>query len=366
MDIRKSLKGLLAFLVACVVGAVPLLLYLYLLNRSCDGALMYSPDKLWPTIIISVICGSVVWLVLKKPVYREEKVILDDEDYRYDETVEEEIRPAVDNFAAMEEYPELFSAKECSEKSVPASPSYFDTLAEVMASEKRDYVSEEAEKSSVIMSASDLLRGGETDSDKSDTGFGRDMSIYENIPMDLPEGYVKAKVYDPYEDDEDEEEELSCIEEESKVRLSLGETVVSKVVITLVMAAVAFATAFVFSMDYTLYNSESVTLSSVGKKVTYAFEDAAQYIVSPTFFGDDISIVAVMKDGKEVELLPSGHFASEEFFEEYDSVYEYALYACEKMNDNGIEKTVRERKTIEGEILGVEDERAEYIRKIID
>ncbi len=367
MDIKKSLKRILVFAFSCIVAAFPLVLYLFLLNKSCANSLMYSADKLWTVIIISVLCGGIVWLTLKRPIYRGEVSMLGEEEAEGDIFDEKELEeaPVYDNSAAMEEYPELFMKEKVKADSENGAPSYYEALSEVIASEKREYAPEEKEGGAEILSAREILATEENSENENTESFQRDMSIYENIPMDLPEGYVSAKVYDPKEDEllQDDEDEG---EYETKVRRFPGETVLSKVIITVVFTLVAFLSAFLFSTEYTLYEKDSVTVSTFGKEVTYSFEEAVEYIVSPSFFGDRLSVEVVMKDGEKIELLSSGQFVGEKFFREFDSIYEYGAYVCEKMNDNGAKKTVLERKTIEGEFIGTGSETEECIKKIID
>ncbi len=367
MDIKETIKRFLIFLFSCSVAAGPLAVYLFLQNKHCGDSLMYSADKLWPVVIISVLSAGIVWLVLKRPLYKEEESQIQQEDDLY--VGFEDTEPAedvdYDNSEAMEEYPELFSVGADSAEAENAAPSYYETLFEVMASEKREYVPEKQEESVNILSAREILAPEESLEGEALLDEGRDMSIYENIPMDLPEGYVGAKVYDPL-DDKDEQGDKDEGGYEVRERRYPGETVVSKVIITAVFTLFAFLSAFLFSMGYTLYERDGVTVAALGKEREYPFADAVEYIVSPSVFGDRLSVEMIMGDGKRIELLPSGLFIGERFFEEYDSVYEYAAVVCEKMNDNGAQKTVHERKTIEGEFFGTGEKTEEYIKRIID
>lgn len=364
MDIKKSVKRIAVFAVACIVASGPLVLYLYLLNKSCESALMYSADKLWTVVIVSVLCASIVWLILKRPLYKEENAAMAEDN---DEFEEEELSqaPVYDNSAAMEEYPELFLDKEIQKDKEEGAPAYYEALSEMLAAEKREYVPEKDETGSTIRSAREILESDEICDGEAEDSFGRDMSIYENIPMDLPEGYVSAKVYDPKED-EPYEEEVSKEVFEEKRRPALGETASSKIVITVAFTLAAFLAAILFSTEYTLYERDCVTVSAFGRSTTYSYEDAVEYIVSPSLFGDRLSVEMISENGEKIELLASGQFMGEEFFEEFGSIYRYGAYVCEKMNEGGAEKIVQERKTIEGEFFGSGGETEEYIRKIIE
>lgn len=366
MDKKNSLKGISAFALSAVVAVCPIVLYLLLLNKAASSSLMYSADKLWTVIIVSVLCAAVVWLILRRPLYKEEENLVQDEcvydEFEQDEPVQ---TPSFDNSAAMEEYPELFLEKDVKDDSEFAMPAYYDTLSQMMAAEKREYVPNEDDGAAEILSAREILESGKSFESESADGFGHDMSIYENIPMDLPEGYIGAKVYDPKEDETDDEEEWDAGVEERR-KPHIGETVLSKVVIAVSFTLIAFLTSFFFSEEYTLYEKDYVTVSTLGNEVTYYFCEAAEYIVSPSFFGDRLSVEMITESGAKIELLSSGQFMGEKFFDEFDSIYEYGAYVCEKMNGCGIQKTVLERKTIEGEFLGADDKTEEYIKRIID
>ena len=364
MDIKKFVKRTAVFSLSCIAAVCPPVLYLFLLDKSCSSSLMYSADKLWTVVIVSVLCASVVWLILKRPLYKEESIVVAEDNDGYEQE-ELSATPVYDNTAAMEEYPELFLNKEFKEDNGEGAPAFYEALSEMMAAEKREYVSEEDGGAAEILSAREILESGEDIEKKNAESLDRDISIYENIPMELPEGYVSAKVYDPKEDEPYEEEGDQEVYEEKR-RPSLGETVLSKVVVTAVFTLAAFLSAIAFSTEYTLYEKDSVTVCAFGKESTYSYEDAVEYIVSPSLFGDRLSVEMIIGNGEKIELLASGQFMGEKFFGEFDGIYEYGAYVCEKMNEGGAVKTVRERKTIEGKFFGVGDKTEEYIKRIID
>lgn len=358
MEIRRSIGNLPALLLAAVVALGPTLLYVLLVKLRAGDALMYSGGSLLFVALSSVVCACIVWFFLVRPLKKEEmppSAEIDEAEDEYTDVTIEEEKPDVS--CAMEEYPELFRERSEGENENGGSPAYFEALTKALNAQRAAGFAEKQESGEIAGDDrfADLFVRSEPEE-----SFRPD--IYENLPETLPEGYELRK------EDEDVEEEYDEVAEDEVLiekKAGFGETVATKAIAFAAGLLIALVIGFVMSLSLTVYSDSGVSVLSAGKTKNYTWKDCASYEIAPSVLGDRLSVVMYMKDGEKVKLLPSDLSFSEEFLSKYANVYDYAADACESLDSVGAEKTVRERKTIEGEFF--ENEAlCEYVKKMIN
>ncbi len=367
MDNNKMLRNILSFAAAVAVGALPVFLYFFLVEKGVGDALLYSAGSYVFVIGVCILGAIAVWLTLKRP------LAATDEAQNTDATVEDEyeehekegavfVSEAVPD-TALEEYPELFGMKaveeevECEEETAPLA--YHEALANVLAAQKAEYApEEEAEKTDESdLFLEEILKKPEKNEDEIP-------DIYRDIPMELPEGYTLYEE-ESFEDEADEDDETAGSDSLVRPRRGIGETVASKIAVSAAALFTASIYCAVSALGYTVYSESGLTVSNLGKRTTYTWEDCTHYEIAPAFFADRLSVTLFMRDGRSVELLPSDLTVGKQFFEKYGNVYSYALAVEEALEKAGAEKAVRERNTIESEFADNEDI-GEQIMKLID
>lgn len=367
MKKKSKIKTLLCLGAAALAGAMPLTLYFVLISLGAQGAMMYTRNGAFLVCIISLATALAVPVVIKdvllceKNAYEEEPYQDGEEAF---EPCEETSSAQTDDFGkAREEYPELFGrSAEVGEvadtEKREASHPYYEALVNAMSAQR--ITKKEIEEISVagesVPELCDIL-GVEK---KEENKVGHD--IFDDLPDTLPEGY---RLPDADEDEEDCEYE-EWEEELGEYRLKKAKSpVLLKVCVCVIVVLLSLGVGVLLSFRSTLYGDDGFTVRSLASSTKYKWSDCTEYEIGPTFAGDRIKLTVRTSDNKEVELLPFGAVMTEEFYEKYESVYDYALMAEEKLSEEGAKKTVRERGTLENEFVSGTDI-GEYVKKLID
>jgi len=342
-----------AFFVLFVLGTH--ILYSVLQARGVRGALMYGgvPSHF---IVNMVSAFSAVGILLLFGGRDDPEALPEDEETWEDEEQATGEVCESDTLDAREAYPELFEDRQKLAKADEKADksTYHALLNEVMLSNRAESLpaeSGEEDKTEDDWSEalSDYLR-------RSDDGEGL-TGAYIDLPDELPEGYV------PYVEEEtgDDEEE----DEEYEEQDSSDKGVAVRILSAVMLFALPIILAIVLSQIKTLYYKDGVATATVFGTCDYAWEDCERFEISPSFFGDRLSVKLFMKDGEEIQLLPSDLFADEAFYDKYESEYDYAAAVGERLEAMGAKKTVREKNTLRGG-LALREDIGEYVRRLCD
>ena len=185
--------------------------------------------------------------------------------------------------------------------------------------------------------------------------------IYDSIPDTLPEGYVfpLADDYDEEEWEDDEEPLEAEREEPLKVAMAIRAAAAA------LLIAISLGASFLSGAAVTAFYEKSISVSTAFGKKTYTLDECVEYEIAPSLFGDRLTVTLRMSDGERVKLLSSSTVEGEGLEKEHGSLYAYVLSVCEELKNKGVERTVRERKTIESELAEREDI-GETVRKLIE
>ena len=117
-------------------------------------------------------------------------------------------------------------------------------------------------------------------------------SIYNDIPEELPDGYVPYE----YEDETDEDEEDDEYEDYAEPRIS-------KVILRIIIGIAASALAVILPINCaTVYTADSIKIKRPFSEKEYQLTDADYYTVGVTLTGD-LSLKSHFKNGKEFDLV---------------------------------------------------------------
>ncbi len=323
--IIKNLKRCLALL----IFLVPVALYLILTRYRAGSAVLYVAPHQVPVVVLSLAAGLFSYLVLRREAA--------------DERVEEEEAPGEEKVTEhyevsdvpLEEYPEFYTEREQEEE---ISYDVAESISTAISAQK-ETLAEETD-------APDYSAWDEFVGDRPGDDIPRE--LYDDIPDTLPEGYSAPE--------ETEEEEIEFDRGYTVKRWHPGETVLSKVICTLVAAALAFGTAFAASFAVMPETEEGF-----GK---YKWSDAETVTVSQKLLSS-LSVEVRTADGKKTELFPASLFSGESFSQKYDNVYDYMAHAVRMMTSEGAELTVLNGDEIEQSFKDTEDGSWEYVSEMI-
>ncbi len=346
MDKRKKFLRILLRVLSSATVAVPLLMYHLLLISNVKGAMLYGKVSYLLVMIVSVLFSFVPLLLWREA--PEVQKGEDEEKWVY--TPSEESFEESENVAiATEEYPELFLNKEAGEeKSEKAeAPSYLEAIEKAMASQKAEYIPEEAE---INFSDDDIFSFEKSEDEE------KIPDIYSDIPDTLPKGYEMLE--EPWEEEEETDEPQSIFAERRGMKIK-------KIAATVLSFLIPLSVAFAMSKNYVVYDEDGFTVSTPFEKKDYLWQFCRSYEIAPSFFGDSLSFVLYMNDGEKIELLPTDLRIDNSFYEKYASEYAYSVAVSEKLIRAGAAKTVKEKNTIESS-LALREDIGEYVKKLIE
>ncbi len=349
---KGNIKKILKLALPTVTFAVPVLLYVFLLGKRASGMLAYAGGDLWVVMGIGAACSICTFVLLERVLSSFSEQIEEDEEWQWEE--ETFLSERCEDSLAMEEYPELFLKREAYEEQ-SAVPSYRENLKKAFEACREQGTVEENDE--IIGPDEDvqLYLDSFTESEKKE-----EKSLYEDVPVELPEGYV------PYTQEAEDEDEQEQEQEDGDEELCESHPrAFSRVMILALCIIISFSSAFVFSFSYTGVSREGIFVSSVFSQREYKWGDAKEYSVDTTFFGK-LRISLTMKDGTEAEIVPHSLSFTDMGEGSFESLYEYAVFADEKLSKAGAQKRISDEDAIIREYENRDDGTFEYVKKIID
>lgn len=346
---KGNIKKIILISLPALTFVVPVLLYVLFLKGRVAEMLAYEGGQLWTVIVIGAVCAAFVY-VLSDKLFSSFTVQEDDEEeLQWEEDAFE--REENENSLAMEEYPELFSKREA-EDETEAVPSYRESLKKAFDACREQEITEDTTPDSNEVEEDRSYFDSFVCFEKKEEARG----LYDDIPCELPEGYV------PFVEDSEEEEEEEGVDEEA-YETPAGALRYGAVLVMCIL--ISFVSAFACSFSYTGVSRDGVFLSSMFSQKEYKWSDAKNYSVDTTFFGK-LRITVTMKDGAEAEIVPHSLNITDVEEGGFESLYEYAAFADEKLSGLGAQKSIENEDAIVREYENRDDGAFEYVKKILD
>ncbi len=305
-------SGISTFLITCFLSI--------LIIKTTLGNTVYaiSTPLLFPLCIIAALLVCRIFLPGDR--YAEgletEENELNSDEYNANSKETEDCFPQLDESA----YPELFAKKQQTETDLQFSrPDIRKLIREQSGESEISVDTDENEKKD-----DDIEELLHIEAKKA----SEINSIYNDIPEELPDGYVPYE----YEDETDEDEEDDEYEDYAEPRIS-------KVILRIIIGIAASALAVILPINCaTVYTADSIKIKRPFSEKEYQLTDADYYTVGVTLTGD-LSLKSHFKNGKEFDLvIPSTVIKSDSFKGNFSSEYGYAAFCNRLLKRAEVEK----------------------------